>query len=912
MINKNVKLFESRYRNIVAIILLLMVVLAIRLFIVTVIQNDKWASEASDQNTKVITTSAPRGNIYDKYGRLLAGNKQIFTVQMNVSSLKTEQINNSCYQLINILIDNGDKYTDNFPIKITSSGKFYYTYKKQIEKWLVKQGYDKNTTAAQAFRKLRTKYGIESSMNRYEAMKVLNDQYNVYPPISEKTMVYTYDQELESFLGKFGFTQDEIDAGISAKDCFAKLRENYSIDKSLSNKEARKIFVIRNEVATNGFTRYNPITVAKDLNKKTIAYIEEANIPGVSISSESERYYPYGTTACHIIGYMGSISESDASYYVDKLGYSASDMIGLDGIEAAYEETLHGTPGTKKIRVNSSGEYVSTISETAPVKGKDVYLTIDIDLQKTAEAALKKAILENENSESGATAAVDPSTGNVLAMASYPVFDPNMFADGITDKEWESVQQSNPRDSLSPAPLLDYATMCSVQPGSTFKPITAITALQQGLNPNAYIYDKGYINYGNRQWACSAYNDYGGNHGNEDLEWGIGNSCNYYFYCIATGKDWGTGASLGYNISVDNILNTAKKFGLGSKTGIEIGEAITPLASAQRKMQTYHALVWDALYSSAHSYFPSKVLNNYSELTKNIDEISSWIYDNPSYNEILTLLKEKTDVKSSEIETVASVIKFDYFEQAKWTTGDQFNISIGQGDNAYTPLQMANYIATVGNGGIKHQVSVVQGVEGEGTTVRKAATKIKLKSDTIPEVIKGMKRVCSSGTLSGVFSGFPVTVAGKTGTAENQSIKQPASEVKFIKKYLSYLNSSAGSSVKWSQVVSTMKALMKEAPDMYSTEDETVDDAVIKASGYKITQSMINANKGSYDYYSWTVALAPADDPEISVSVLLIQGGYSSNAAPVAKTIITKYLNVYGDDKPDTTKTDNTGSNSID
>lgn len=179
------------------------------------------------------------------------------------------------------------------------------------------------------------------------------------------------------------------------------------------------------------------------------------------------------------------------------------------------------------------------------------------------------------------------------------------------------------------------------------------------------------------------------------------------------------------------------------------------------------------------------------------------------------------------------------------------------------------------------------------------------------EVIKGMKRVCSSGTLSGVFGNFPVEVAGKTGTAEYQAIKQPASEVKYVKNRLGTLNAAAGTSVTWSKVKKTMEKMMEEEPERYSTEDKTVDDAVIKASNYKITQGMIDSGKGGYDYNAWTIAMAPADNPKIAVAVLLIQGGYSSSAAPVAKDIIADYLNVYGDKKVKTTKTDIDGTNKV-
>lgn len=914
--NKNIKLFNSRYRQIVAIIFVLMAILAIRLFVVTVLQHDDWTAKASDQNTKTIQTSAPRGNIYDRNGNALALNKQVFTVNFNASALSTEEINSSSLKLINLLIKNGDKYTDNFPIKITDSGTYYYTYKEKIKTWLRKQGFADNLSAKEAFSKLCIKYKVDYSEanpeQRYTAMETLQTKYNLDPPISVKSMTYTYDNELAAFLEKFGFEKDEIKKGVSAKACFQKLRKNYEIDKSLSDKEARKIFIIRNEIATNGFTRYIPIKVASDISKKTIAYIEESGIPGLEVSSETKRYYPNKNTAAHIIGYMGSISESESKEYVEK-GYSASDLIGKDGIEAALEEKLHGTPGIRKIKVNSSGEYVETLEETEAEKGSDVYLTIDLDLQKTAEQALKRAIASAANSSSGAAVAIDVETGDVLAMASFPDFDPNIFANGISTKAWESVQPENERDYLAPRPLMNNATRTSIAPGSTFKPITAIAALECGLDPNRYITDRGVIKYGDREFACSAWNDYGGTHGNENLEWGIGNSCNYYFFCIATGKDWGTGASLGYSqkITVDKILNTAKQFGLADKTGIEIGEFTNDLASEETKLETYEIGVENYLYINAHKLFPAAVVDDYDKLKKNMETISGWTKDNPDYEEVVQLLKEKTDVKKDQIENVASTVKFDYFIQAQWTTGDQFNLSIGQGDNAYTPLQMANYVATLGNNGVRNQVSVVAGVEGEGATKKDKATDLNLKAGTLDEVIKGMKRVCSSGTLSGVFGNFPVEVAGKTGTAEYQAIKQPASEVKYVKNRLGTLNAAAGTSVTWSKVKKTMEKMMEEEPERYSTEDKTVDDAVIKASNYKITQGMIDSGKGGYDYNAWTIAMAPADNPKIAVAVLLIQGGYSSSAAPVAKDIIADYLNVYGDKKVKTTKTDIDGTNKV-
>lgn len=908
--NRNQKLFSSRYRQIIGVILILTIVLGVRLFVVTILQHDRWSAEASDQNTKVITTSAPRGSIYDRNGKLLAGNKQVFTVNFNASSLTTEEINASSLDLINTLIKNGDKYTDNFPIKISKSGKFYYTYKQKTVKWLRKQGFPEDLTAKEAFSRLCSKYGLDNSDSaRFSSMETLQDKYGLDPPISVRRMKYTYDIELENFLGKFAFTEDQIKEGVSAKDCFKQLRKDYSVDKKLSDKEARKIFVVRNEIATNGFTRYQPIKIASGICEKTIAFIEESGIKGAEIASESKRYYPNRSTACHILGYMGAISESEAGYYVDELGYSSTDLVGKDGVEAAMEEKLHGKAGMRKIQVNSSGEYVKTLDESQAEKGSDIYLTIDLGLQKVTESALRDAINRSQHSRSGAAVAIEVKTGDVLSMASYPTYDPNIFAEGISEKAWESVQMENPRDSFSPAPLYNNTTRTAVQPGSTFKPVTATAALEKGLSPYLLINDKGYIEYGGRTYGCSSWNDWGGNHGTEDLEWGIGNSCNYYFYCIATGKDWGTGASLGYNISVDDMLNMAEKYGLGSETGIEIGESVVEAPSQENKTANYAAGVRDYLYNNAHKFFPKKIADDYDKLVENLKTISGWIKQNPSYEDLIDLLDKNTDVKKDQLATVASRVKFDYFIQAQWGVGDQFNISIGQGDNAYTPLQMANYVATIGNGGVRNQVSIVGGVEGEGSTVKKKPVNLGLKDGTIEEVVKGMKRVCTSGTLAGVFGSFPFEVAGKTGTAENQSIRQPKNEVAYVKSHLSSINSMAHTSVTWEQVRRQMKKMMEREPERFDTEDNTVDEALIKASNYRITQGMINSGKGSYDYFAWTIAMAPADDPKIAVAVMLVEGGYSSNAAPVAKEIIAKYMEAYDEDQIAVYKIDQNGTN---
>lgn len=902
----NKKLLNSRFYQILTLVIVLVLILCIRLFILTVVQHDSWNASADSQNTKEITTTAPRGKILDRYGREIATNKQVFTVTFNVSGLSTEEINNNSYSIVKILEANGDEYVDNFPI-IIEDGKFRYSYDDEKAEWLKSQDFSSDMTAEQAFNALRNQYEIDPHVDRYEAAEELQTTYGVYPPINIRSMTYTYDTDKEEFLEKY-----ELDTDLSAQEAFKELRKKYKIDENLSDNEARKIFRIREEIKTLGYNKYLSSTIAEDVSDETVIYIEEmsSEIKGVEIGSKTIRYYPNGNTLSHVIGYMGSISDYQYEEYVTEKGYNATDLIGKDGIEASMESYLKGTDGVKSVMVNSSGDYIKTVSETDPVAGKDVYLTVDLELQKTAEEALENAVKAVQtgstfrgeygstrmskfaNCGSGAAVAIDVETGDVLAMASYPDYDPNIFAEGISTEDWASVQSTNPRDLLAPTPLYNVATKASVQPGSTFKPVTAVAALQCGLDPSLSIRDRGHVTVGDRDWGCSAWNSYRGTHGWQDLATGIQNSCNYYFYCIATGKDWGTGASLGYSedISIEKIMEVAKEFGLGQETGIELDEATTPLPSAERKMEATKNSLWSHLYSTAVNYWPASVTEDDEKLRSEIDTIVSWTEENPSREEIINRIKEQTSVKEDKVETITDICKYSYFNQAQWGLGDEFNISIGQGDNAYTPLQMANYVATLGNYGVRNQVNIVKGIEGEGLTEKSEPYTINVEKSDMEKVIEGMRRVVKYGTLSGVFSRLPVEVAGKTGTAEKDGYINPKDEVGYVKEHLS----SIVSGVSWSEVETEMKKLMKEDPERYPTENDAVDDALIEASGNKITQSQIDKFKDTYDEFAWVVTMAPADDPKIAVVVMLVQGGISYNAGPVAREIIGKYLDLQG------------------
>ena len=919
----NKRFLNSRYYQLLALILILMLILCIRLFVLTIFQQEEWTEAASNQSTKEITTSAPRGEILDRYGRVFATNKQLFTVTFNASGLTTEEINESAYKLVKLLEKNGDEenMVDNFPILITKKGNFKYTFDDEKKAWLKSQGFSNDLTAEEAFEKLRLKYEVDPDLDRFEALEVLQDTYSVYPPISIRSMVYTYDNEKINFLTKYGLYKEDDEELLTAKEAFYKLRELYKIDeflpegkeKPLSDKEARKIFIVREEIKSLGYNKYQSSTIAKDISDETIAYVEEMGneLKGAEISSETVRYYPNGSLAAHILGYMGSISDSEYESYVTEKGYSADDLIGKDGIEATMEDKLHGTDGVKTIQINSSGDYIDTISETEPQSGKSVYLTIDMDLQKMAEETLEKAIkavqtgssfkgkygtsstVASKNCGSGALVAIDVETGDVLALASYPDYDPNIFAEGISYADWASVQSTNPREPLAPTPLYNIATRASVQPGSIFKPVTSTAALEAGLNPDTPIYDRGYITIGDTTYGCDSWNRYRGSHGTETLITGIQNSCNFYFYCIATGKNWNTGASLGYedNISIEKIMDVAREFGLGEKTGIELGESVTSLPSAEGKMQNIKTYLWYTLYASATEYFPASVYEDEELLKKNINTICGWIEENPDRGTLIRYIDEQTDVRDSKVEAMADLCKFSFFNQAQWTVGDEFSIAIGEGENAYTPLQIANYVATLGNDGKRNQVNIVKGVEGEGETEKPEPYQVNVDTAKLDKVLECMRLVTTRGTLAGIYGNFPIAVAGKTGTADKDGKMQPKNEVAYVKQHLSQITST----VTWEDVQKQMTKMMKEDPEKYPTENDAVDAALIKASKNKVTQTQIDQFKEDYVPFAWTITLAPADNPKIAVVAMLIQGKSSYNAGLMTREIIGEYLKVSED-----------------
>jgi penicillin-binding protein 2 len=896
---------KYRQNQILFFIIVLMSILAIRLFALTVVEGSRWDEAAEAISIKSIYTSAPRGEILDRYGRLLAGNRPSFTVQFSENNLSEEEQNRQALVLMTLLEENRDPVNDKFPIVLNPDGTFYYTYQRIIEEWLIAQDMPSTFTAVQAFEEIRLRNNIDEGLDKYEAQTELQTFYSIYPPISVKNMKFLEDLNKESFLGRY-----QLDYNLSAKAAFYALRKELKIDPALTDSEARKIIVVRNELDAQGYMSYIPASIATDVCEKTIVTLEErgSELSAVEVVAESVRYYPNGSTAAHILGYLGQIAESEKAQYIEN-GYGASDMVGKDGIEKAYETILRGEDGIKNVEVNAFGELVRTISDDNAEKGKDIYLSLDLSLQKTAEVALEQALEQirvagtfespygnykfgtaYRNANVGAVVAIEVETGDVLAMASYPAYDPNLFSMGISKEAWESLQSKNPRDPLSPLPLFNVAARSAVQPGSTFKMVTATAALESGLDPERKLRDGGAVTVGNRTYGCIIWNLYGGNHGYINLYEALEVSCNYYFFDIAVGRDFYKGTSLGLQeeMNIEKITGYAEQYGLGLPTGIEITESVVAVPSEQKKMSAMKTYLKNILIGRAEIYFTAEVVSDKELLMSQIETIINWTEENPSRNTIIERLS-KLGVRKDMIETVCDISKYSYFNQATWTLGDELNLSIGQGEHAYTPLQIANYVATLGNDGTRNQVSLLRYVEEEGYVIKEPATKIDIKNpDLLDDIIEGMRLVAhgSKGSARALFANFPVQVAAKTGTAERAGKINPPDEVEYLKTNLRRINAT----LSWEEVEQEMNRLIKDYPNIYTSLNSAARQAVINLSRGKVTPATIDAYKSDYDNFSWFVAMAPVDDPKIAVAVLLFQGGSGGYAGPVAREVIGKYL----------------------
>lgn len=466
---------------------------------------------------------------------------------------------------------------------------------------------------------------------------------------------------------------------LSAAELFTRLCGEYGIEET-ADAGTRKLVGLRYCLASAKLSQLRTVTIASDISVELITEIKDGAFQPVHVGTSSVREYRTNAAA-HVLGRVTKIPSGKEAEYREK-GYAMDALVGRDGVELAFEDYLRGKDGKRLVTVNSAGKVTGEIYSVEPEPGDTVALTLDIDLQEDVERILSETVAgmtkEDGIGRGAAAAVVQVGTGEVLALASYPTFSLATFNEDY---------QQNYEDTLRP--FYNRATMGTYAPGSTFKPLTAIAALETGIiTPQSKILTKGRYQYGTWAYNCWLYNQNGGTHGNINVTEAIKVSCNYFFYDI------------GRRTGISTLARYASAFGLGEPTGIEIPENIG-------------------------------------------------IMTTPEYVNSL--------------------------DGHYWTDGQTLTAAIGQSYSLFTPLQLANYIATLAGGGTRYNAHLLKNVKAYDNSSlvavydKPAAEVITIEPANLRAVLSGMHDLVTSGSVAYYFKDCVVDAAAKTGTAQTGS-----------------------------------------------------------------------------------------------------------------------------------------------
>ena len=504
-----------RFNFIMIIVYIVGVILLMQLFNLQIVQGNEYREDSNVRLTREAKIEAARGSIGDRTGNVLVSTEMSFSLEMYKTKVEDEELNDSILLMTNILVANGDSYVDTFPIS-TNPFEFHFSSEEDLAAWKEKYKLPKEASAEEAFYIFRDKYEINS--------------------------------------------------------------ENVS--------EIRQILAIRYAIDTIGYSTTRSMEISKEISRESMVQLEEQsnNLVGVNIVVEPIRKYHMGTLASHIIGYASRITKENQEEFEkrgDTYKYENNDKVGQTGIEKVFEEILRGEDGKKQIDMSVDGIVTGEYVSKEAIGGSNIYLTIDANLQRIAEDALEANILKIReggfghvyNAKGGSVIVTNVKTGEILAMASYPDYDPSFFYNGISTAQWN--EYSNDPNK----PLTNKVTQNAYPPGSIFKMVTAIAALESGVvRINEYIDDNGpfYIDE-DSQPKCWIYNSYGYGHRRLNVSGAIEKSCNYYFYEVSS------------RMGIDVLAKYASYFGLGKKTGVELdGERKGTLA--ERDLETVWSL----------------------------------------------------------------------------------------------------------------------------------------------------------------------------------------------------------------------------------------------------------------------------------------------------------------------------------
>ncbi len=626
---------------------------------------------------------------------------------------------------------------------------------------------------------------------------------------------------------------------LTAEEAYLILRESWQIPDDMPYAEARKIMSIRQEAVLNSYRAFEGVTIAYNVSLAVVAELDgmQDELTGIKTEKSSVRVYPQGTVASHLVGYLGKQVTTDMEsigYSYDQfaaftdaeetssmldLGYSYEDSIGVAGVEKTMEAyltaNLRSRQGQTRMTKNLKGAIVDVLSTTTPGNGLTVRLTIDLELQRAVEQALRHNIEATrakqeekladdpekylklrddlstiKTAETGAIIVLDVNSGDLLALASYPDFDPNLFSDGVDSAELEQLYGEN-----SNQPTLNRAIAIRTAPGSVFKMATGFAGLMEGaITPSTLISDRSpYYYFVNAptvkvsQNAPSCWTRNTSRHANLNLSRALTFSCNYFFFTVAD------------RIGIDRLVHWSGELGLSDKTNIELPGELSVQVGGQQARYDYTREL-----SEQSSSMPRLIYNQIVNHLYNILEQNGMTADKDAVKrcaerllqlqrgvleehgtEIRQIMQEELNIPVGISQMHASwiVTISTWLEELRWKPTYTIRTGIGQGVMLLTPLSVARYAATIANRGTVYDVHLVDSIlNDDGTvydavdpTVRSTVNAPAAYWDAIMDGLRGVVSPEDGGTASSVFSsafenkGYMEQIVGKTGTAQTSA-----------------------------------------------------------------------------------------------------------------------------------------------
>ena len=770
------KKFFPRIIIVAAVFLLLMTLLIVQLGRLTLAEGNTYSTQADSRSTRSITLKGTRGRILDRNGMVLAYDETCYNVQFlrdadNRTDYYSSKYTESILKAVKIIEAGGGTVINSSYIKMNGSGELYYDFGVTDEKVQAKRYYN-----------------FCSAMGFYVTEEIAADKSKWKP----------------------------------AEEAFADMCKSWHIPENIEFEDARKILSVRQEVNLNNYKAYEPVNIAYDVSVEVVSELamRSEELIGIQVAESTTRVYPYGETAAHIVGYL---QRNATEEMVENDGYSYNDYVGVTGVEATMEEYLTGAStehhGSRVITVNKNGSEIGEVSVTPATDGSDVMLTIDMPLQQVVDDALenviesisekeKEIIAKDEDgkystvvegirvpkeintAETGAIVVLDATNGDVLAMSSYPSYDPNWFIKGLTDEQFEYLMGEDAADTT---PMRNKAISARLAPGSIFKPVTGLAGLMEGvidLNTRIddhytyYLYDSD----GNpiESSAAHCWTTDSSDHAHQDISDALTNSCNYFFYETAN------------RLGIEKLNKWAQELGLLSSTGVELtGEAVGIVGgqevwydnklSLDEQQSSMPRVIYNSIRDKLLKYV--KISQPGAELTRDSEEIKTAALDilflqdgdiTGAAAEVRRIMTEHLGMTEAGIRTEwVTAITSDLLE-LQWKPSQTIRSGIGQGSTLVTPVAVARYAAAIANKGTVYNVHVVTKIlDNEGNTLMNMEPEV-MNSLTVPDtywaaIHKGLGGVVSpedEGTAAGSFSrefieaGYTSKLSGKTGSAQ--------------------------------------------------------------------------------------------------------------------------------------------------